>query len=108
MSSNIFKLKEEVEGLDEKLKEFNKEQEKAVALLQKKCKHPHEFLRECEYKKCDYVPSFPPMRVCLICGTWEEGWGCGYQTLVNRSKKAVPIIPREELYEYRRGKKIGD
>ena len=101
-------MKEEVEDLDAQITELEGARDLLVAKLQKKCKHPHEALRECDYVPHDYLSSMPPMRVCMICGTWEDGWGCGYQTLKSKSKKAVPIIPRDEVYEYRRGEKVGD
>jgi hypothetical protein len=70
-----------------------------VCRLQRLCTHPVEQLRECDYLPSDYGNSMPEMRVCLVCGFSEEGWGRGRELHWNTHD--VPKIPRQQLYDLR-------
>jgi len=107
LSTTIHDMRNELEGLDNEIKELKEKQRLLIIRLKKECYHPHDSLRECAYEKNFFVSTFPPMRVCMICGTWEEGWGCGYKALKSNSENSVPMIPRDELYRFRRGDQKG-
>ena len=98
---DVMDLKRNVEDLEKHIQSSQRALDHHVVELQKMCDHPHDMLRECSYVPHSYLRSMPPMRVCTICGAWEEGWGCGYETL--KSEKTVPVIPRDDLYKLRRG-----
>lgn len=68
--------------------------------LQKEC--AHEAIIESGY--FHIVGTFPPRRMCVICGLEENGWGCGYQVLDDDSKIIKEFKGqngRDEFYEYR-------
>jgi hypothetical protein len=70
-----------------------------VCRLQRLCPHPVEQLRECDYRPSDYGNAIPEMRVCLVCGLSEEGWGRGRR--LHWGHYGVPKISRDQLYELR-------
>jgi hypothetical protein len=49
-----------------------------------------------------------PLRVCLHCGLTEEGWGCGFIVLKNKTELGVPTIDQKRYYELRQGAYIRD
>jgi len=88
-----------------KVKQADIELNIAVAHAQDKCTHGN--IAECDYSSSDYRDTFPPIRICLDCGLTEEGWGCGYRTLVEKSSQLSPRgISRDMLYKLRIGKFI--
>jgi hypothetical protein len=101
---NLELLKRDIVELEDHIAKSQRALDFRIEDLKNKCNHPHDQLRECEFKDLAYYGSYPPMRVCMFCGTWEDGWGCGYKILKSESKLSVPIIPREEVYELRRMK----
>lgn len=70
-----------------------------VCRLQRICTHPVDQLRECPWRENYYFHSDPEMRVCLVCGLAEEGWGRGRKLRWDRYD--VPKITRDQLYEMR-------
>lgn len=60
------------------------------------CKHPLDQIRECDYQALNYG-SLPPMRICLLCGLSEEGWGAGHYFLARQLSVMEPNISRDEL-----------
>lgn len=65
---------------------------RAVYRIASRCKHSK--IAECNYGHREYSSSAPPARLCLQCGLWEEGWGCGYYVL----NTVTPVmLSREEL-----------
>jgi len=61
--------------------------------VQTNCTHIH--LAEWE--------TSPPIRICLHCGLTEEGWGCGYIVLKNKTELGVPSIDEENFSLLRQG-----
>jgi hypothetical protein len=77
----------------------------AIIYAQEHCTHGD--IAECDYSSSYYRDTFPPIRICLGCGLTEEGWGCGYRTLVERDNQLSPRrISRDLLYKLRIGKII--
>lgn len=88
----------------ERVKQSEKELELCVLSIQTDCKHKD--IAECDYSCADYRDTSPPIRICLDCGITEEGWGCGYRTLIETDGFSPRVISRENLYKLRIGKFI--
>lgn len=87
-----------IEAAKAAMKQTEKQYYRAVAMQQRRCTHRH--VAEAPYQHSDYGNSFPPMRICLVCGMVEDGWCCGYIVLKNDAERA---ISREDLYTLRTG-----
>ena len=90
-----------------KLKTARKQMDKVKAKvneleieLQLICDHPR--IMEADYSPGLYGfgNSYPPFRVCEVCGFSEEGWNCGYQIL----KNSIYKIEKEAGYKIRVGR----
>jgi hypothetical protein len=55
----------------------------------------HSTVLEGDYKPSNFLSSMPPFRVCTLCGLAEEGWGCGYSLLQDRSDRSVEATHRD-------------
>lgn len=76
-----------------------------IERVQDSCDHSD--IAECEYVPSDwYSDAKAPERICLSCGLAEEGWGCGYKVLIERSGLTPRGIPRDVFYKIRQGKWI--
>lgn len=75
--------------------------DQVVAEVQKECKH--ETLGECERQTYPGHGSNPPIRMCLDCGLTEED-NSGYRVLVTTG--LVYKLKRDDIYLYRKGKKV--
>lgn len=79
----------------EKYTQAKQEFEDIVQQEQIKCSHDYIAELDCG--------SSPPMRVCLSCGITEDGWGCGFILLKNKTELGVPSIKRDAFFELRQG-----
>lgn len=84
-----------------RVKQAQRELELCVLSVQTECNHKD--IAECGYSYSDYRDTFSPIRICLDCGITEEGWGCGYKTLIQRDGFSPRVISREDLYKLRIG-----
>lgn len=79
----IIQLRSEIRNLQEK-------EETLLVELQEGC--THESVVECG--------GSPPLRICAICATEEEGWGSGYKKLTATPIRTVSS--KDSRYEYRK------
>ena len=95
--NELLSVNEQIAKLEEKRGELSKK-------LQESC--THEALLESEYFSIGGLGStFPPRRMCLICGLEADGWSCGYGALRDDKKvfkKFTHSSGRDEFYKYRR------
>lgn len=96
---------EEINKYVDRLKSAQYDLDTVINSVQAECKHNH--VAECDYQPSEFFNSLAPMRVCLDCGLSEEGWGCGFQVLKEKTTKLSPRkISRQDLYSIRCGKYI--
>lgn len=88
-----------------KLRKAQEELDQTIEKVQNEC--PHDSIAECDYKQMEFFDSLPPLRICLDCGLSEEGWGCGFRVLKEKTQGLQPRkIARDDLYSIRCGKYI--
>lgn len=96
---DLLKLREKYNETHMETKKASEKESTLLKELRENCSHPNRFVAEAPYESETMGSStLPPLRVCEICGTLEEGWGCGYKKLAN---KKVYNISREEANEMR-------
>lgn len=90
---NISKKRDRILEIKKEQAVLEEEKERLLIELQEKCKH------ETIIETPNVGSAFAPMRMCVICGLEEEGWGCGYEKL---NKELVIIVEnRDEFYKFR-------
>lgn len=93
----IGKMKLTSEEINIALDSYNRAKEDlqcTVIDVQTHCNHDH---------IAEWNTLSPPLRICLHCGLTEEGWGCGFTVLINKTELGVPSIDREKFLELRQG-----
>ena len=90
----------QIEKMEQESRDLTKELQEACA---------HEAIIESDYFVI--MGTFPPRRMCTICGLEEEGWGCGYKHLGDDSKLIKTFEGqngRDQFYKYRDLKPLQD
>lgn len=76
-----------------------------VKEVQEACTHTD--IAECPFDgETEFRYALPPWRVCVDCGLAEEGWGCGFRTLIDTSGYGVRQISRTDLFKIAVGRRI--